>query len=90
MYRIISATSGNEIGVVDAVTYIKVGASGSYTITTEDEATGVAVNSVAYDLIGHDEIEGADTVLVTKFDGGAHIAGQQRIIDELLITMLED
>lgn len=31
MYRIISVSDGSEIGVVDAVNYIKVGESGSYT-----------------------------------------------------------
>lgn len=89
MYRIVSVTTGAEIGVVDAVSYIKVGSSGSYTPATLEDATGVAVNSVAYDLMGHDEVNGADTVLVTKFDGGATVAEQQRIINGLLISMLE-
>lgn len=89
MYRIVSVTTGAEIGVVDAVNYIKVGSSGSYTPATMDDATGVAVNSVAYDLMGHDEVNGADTVLVTKFDGGTAVAEQQRIINGLLISMLE-
>ncbi len=69
--------------------YIKVGSSGNYTPATSEDATGVAVNSVAYDLMGHDEVNGADTVLVTKFDGGATVAEQQRIINGLLISMLE-
>lgn len=89
MYRIVSVSTGAEIGVVDNVTYIKVGKSGSYTSATKDDATGVSVNSIAYDLIGHDEVNGADTVLVTKFDGGATVAEQQRIINGLLISMLE-
>lgn len=89
MYRIVSVNTGDEIGVVDEVTYIKVGDSGSYTNATKETATGVAVNSVAYDLVGHDEVNGADTVIVTEFDGGATIAEQQRIINGLLITMLE-
>lgn len=89
MYRIVSVNTGDEIGVVDDVTYIKVGESGSYTNATKDDATGVAVNSVAYDLVGCDDVNGTDTVIVTKFDGGATIAEQQRIINGLLITMLE-
>lgn len=89
MYRIVSVNTGDEVGVVDKVIYIKVGESGSYTNATEGDATGVAVNSVAYDLMGHDEINGADTVVVTEFNGGATIAEQQRIINGLLISMLE-
>lgn len=89
MYRIVSVNTGDEIGVVDDVTYIKVGKSGSYTNATKDDATGVAVNSIAYDLMDYDEVNGADTVIVTKFDGGATIAEQHRIINGLLITMLE-
>lgn len=88
MYRIISVNDGREIGVVDAVTYIKVGASGSYTNATKEDATGVAVNSTPYNLMGQD-IGGEDTVIVSEFDGGALVAEQQRIINELLISSLE-
>ncbi len=89
MYRIVSTTTGAEIGTVDKVTYIKVGKNGSYTPATLEDATGVAVNSVAYDLMGHNEVNGADTVTVTEFDGGALVAEQQRVINGLLVTMLE-
>lgn len=74
MYRIISVNTGDEIGIVDTVTYIKVGSSGDYATATKDTATGVAVNSVAYDLMGHDEIGGADTVIVSEFDSGTLMA----------------
>ena len=88
MYRIISVNDGREIGVADAVTYIKVGASGSYTDASKEDATGVAVNGTPYNLMGQD-IGGKDTVIVSEFDGGALVAEQQRIINELLISSLE-
>ncbi len=89
MYRITSINTGANLGAVDKVVYIKIGESGDFAPTTEDKAIGVALNSVAYNLAGHEEIEGADTVVVSEFDGGALVAEQQRIIDSLLISALE-
>lgn len=82
MYRIVSITTGAEIGVVDAVRYIKVGSSGSYTPAASEDATGVAVNGVAYDLMGHDEVKGADTVLVAEFDGGALVRSLGEVVED--------
>lgn len=89
MYRITNINTGANLGAVDKVVYIKIGESGDFTPATEDEAIGVALNSVPYNLVGHNEIEGADTVVVSEFDGGALVAEQQRIIDSLLISALE-
>ena len=89
MYRITNINTGANMGAVDKVVYIKIGESGDFTPTTEDEAIGVALNGVAYNLTGHDVIEGADAVVVSEFDGGALVAEQQRIIDSLLISALE-
>lgn len=89
MYRITNINTGKIIGAVDNVMYIKIGESGDFTPATEDEAIGVALNGVAYNLCGHDEIETTDTVVVSEFDGGALVAEQQRIIDSLLISALE-
>ena len=69
MYRIIKI-DGTELGVTDSVNYIKIGESGSFTIATEEDAIGVAFDSVAYNLAEHNEIEGAETVVVSKVDGG--------------------
>lgn len=93
MYRIISTTDGRELGAVDHVTYIKVGASGSYVFADQEDAVGVSLNGTPYNLVGHDEIQEEDTVaeavIVSEFDGGALVAEQQRIIDSLLISALE-
>ncbi len=89
MYRITNISTGDNLGAVDQVTYINIGSSGDFTPASEEEAIGVALNGVAYNLLGHEEIEGADTVVVSAFDGGALVAEQQRIIDNLLISALE-
>lgn len=89
MYRITNINTGTNLGAVDRVLYIKIGESGDFTPTTEGEAVGVALNGVAYNLSGHEKIDGADTVVVSEFDGGALVAEQQKIIDNLLISALE-
>ena len=88
MYRVIKI-DGTELGIVDSVTYIKFGISGDYTVATEQDAIGVAFDSTPYNLIGHDEIQGADTVVVSKVDGGSMVSYQRSLIDELIITALE-
>ena len=69
MYRIIKI-DGTELGITDSVNYIKIGASGDLTNATEADAIGVAVDSDPYNLIGHDDIDGADTVVVSKVNVG--------------------
>lgn len=88
MYRIINM-QGDELGMVDHVLYIKVTESGSFAPCAQEDAVGVAVNSTAYNLLGHDDIEGADTVIVSQCDGATLVANQQRVLDNMLITMLE-
>ena len=89
MYRITNISTGADLGAVDKVVYIKIGESGDFTNAAENEAIGVALSGTPYNLMGHDEIEGADTVVVSEFDGGALVGEQQKIIDSLLISALE-
>lgn len=83
MFRIIKI-DGTELGITDTVKYIKIGASGSFTPSTKEEAIGLAYNSVAYNLIGHEDIEGADTVVVSAIDGGAEVYNITNTINILL------
>lgn len=69
MYRIIKI-DGTELGITDSVTYIKISRNGSYINATEKDAIGVAFKSEPYNLIGHEDIEGADTVVVSRIDTG--------------------
>ena len=68
MYRICK-TDGTELGVAEAVTYIKIGASGDYACATAEDASGVAFDGVAYSLVGHDEID-SEAVVVSEVDTG--------------------
>lgn len=88
MYRIIG-TDGTELGMTDAPVYIKYGRGGCLTTTCAEDAIGIALHSVAYNLFGHEEIEGADTVILSKTDGGALLARQKDATDELILAMLE-
>ena len=88
MYRIIKI-DGTELGVTDSVNYIKISENGCFTNATAEDAVGVAFNSVAYKLVGHNEIEEADTVVVSKIDGGYEIKSHQTAIESLIQTVLE-
>lgn len=43
----------------------------------------------AYGLIGHDEIQNAETVIVSEIDGGTAVSHQQSAINEMIQTILE-
>lgn len=88
MYRIIKIDD-TELGVTDSVNYIKISENGCFTNATAEDAVGVAFNSVAYNLVGHNEIEEADTVVVSKIDGGYEIKSHQTAIEGLIQTVLE-
>lgn len=88
MYRIIKI-DGTELGVTDSVNYIKISENGCFTNATAEDAVGVAFNSVAYNLVGHNEIEESDTVVVSKIDGGYEIKSHQTAIEGLIQTVLE-
>ena len=95
MYRITNISTRTDLGAVDEVVYIEISSSGCFVPTTEDKAIGIALKGVPYNLIGQAEIEGADTVVVSKVDGGVLFAEQQDIIDtfnidhEYRLTLLE-
>lgn len=61
MYRIIKI-DGTELGITDSVNYIRYGDNGCFTPATREDAIGVAFKSVAYNLVGHEDIEGAGMV----------------------------
>ena len=88
MYRIIKM-DGTELGITDAPLYIKYGESGSFTPASVEDAVGVAFQGEPYNLLGHEEIEGADTVLVSCIDGGSFLTQQKNATDELILTILE-
>ena len=72
MFRIIK-TDGTELGVAESVNYIKIHENGCFTTATKDDAIGVAYSSIPYNLIGHEDIVDAETVVVYEIDGGNEI-----------------
>ena len=88
MYRIIT-TDGTELGITEAVNYIKIHSNGCFVPTTRGEAIGVAFQSIPYNLLGREEIVDAKTVIVSEIDGGSHIFSHQSSIEGLLKTVLE-
>ena len=88
MYRIIKQ-DGTELGLTESVLYIRIGSGGCFTPCKEQDAVGIAYQSTPYNLFGHTDIEGADTVLVRKCDGGAVVTHQRNLVDELILSALE-
>lgn len=83
MCRIIK-TDGTELGITESVRYIKIGTYGDFVVATEEEAIGVAYKGTPYNLIGHSEIENADTVVVSVIDGGDEVGSMSNTINILL------
>lgn len=73
MYTITTLT-GTILGITESPTYIKLHPKGGFTLATAEDAVGVAYRSVPYNLIGHDAIDGAETVVVAEMDGGVSAA----------------
>ena len=67
MYRLVT-TAGVELGITEEVRYIKRSDNGSFVRADRENAVGVAHNGTPYNLLGHEEIEGADTVIVREAD----------------------
>lgn len=89
MYQIFKI-DGTELGVTDSVNYIKIGSSGCFAPAKYEDAIGVAFNSVAYNLVGHTDIQDADTVVVCVIDSGSYMTPMNKTIEaEQAITELD-
>ena len=81
MNRIIK-TDGTELCLVDKARYIKRSSYGAFVEAERKDAIGVAVKGVVYNLLGHDEIAGADTVLVSDASTADELTVQRADLDE--------
>lgn len=81
MNRIIK-TDGTELCLVDKARYIKRSDYGVFVEAERKDAIGVAVKGVVYNLLGHDEITGADTVLVSDVSTADELTAQRADLDE--------
>lgn len=80
MNRIIK-TDGTELCLVDKARYIKRSSYGVFVEAERKDAIGVAVKGVVYNLLGHDEIAGADTVLVSDASTADELTVQRADLD---------
>lgn len=79
MYKITSASDGVDIGMTEAVTYIRLNAkNGCYTMCDKQEAQGVAYASTPYNLFGKESMGDLPTVLVTEVDAGKELGTVQQ------------
>lgn len=81
MNRIIK-TDGTELCLVDKARYIKRSSYGAFVEAERKDAIGVAVKGVVYNLLGHDEIAGADTVLVSDASTADELTAQRADLAE--------
>lgn len=87
MFRIIKI-DGTELGITDAVNYIKIGVNGCFVSATIEDAIGIAFNGVVYNLAGYVEIDDADTVVVSRVDTGT-VIGELASYTELAAAIRE-
>lgn len=73
---------GTELGLVDEARYIKFGSCGQFVQTTRAEAIGVAFKNNVYNLLGHNEIAEAETVIVSRASTADELTVQRAALDE--------
>ena len=98
MYRITRANNGESLGMTEAPTYIKQHENGCYVLCPEPEASGIAFAGNVYHLLGREDLEGVETVMLEETDAGPMVAAAHDLsadIDgltvdhEYRITLLE-
>lgn len=83
-------TNGSIIGYTDEVNYIKISpTSGCYIAAKKAEAIGVAYKCKPYNLLGHDKIPDAPTVIINQLDASEHITNISAAEKELAIQLAE-
>ena len=73
---------GTELGLTDEARYIKYGSCGQFVQTTRAEAIGVAFKNSVYNLLGHNDIAEAETVIVSRASTADELTAQKADLDE--------
>lgn len=89
MYRIIRANDGMELGITENVFYIKISGTGTFIEATQAEAVGIAYNGLPYNIFGHTDIEGADTVVVSPINIGELFMKERQVNTIAFVTLSE-
>lgn len=73
---------GTELGLTDEARYIKYGSCGQFVQTTRADAIGVVYKNSVYNLLGHNDIAEAETVIVSKASTADELTAQRADLDE--------
>lgn len=87
MFRI--TKNGASVGMTEAPTYIKQHSNGSFVLCPEPEASGIAFAGNVYHLLGREELEGAETVMLEETDAGTEIVKASETGGIMFVTMAE-
>ena len=84
MYKISAASTGEQIAIVEKLTYIKKHSNGCYVlcdVNDPKEATtiqGIAYNGSPYNLFGKESMgENLTTVIISEIDGGTELEARK-------------
>lgn len=70
MYKVLKENT--VLAVVGSPTWVRLQENGSYELTNEANAQGIAVDGKVYHVNGHPALEGAETVIVVTVDDGQY------------------
>ena len=73
---------GTELGLTDEARYIKYGSCGQFVQTTRANAIGVAFKNSVYNLLGHNDIAEAETVIVSRASTADELTAQRADLAE--------
>lgn len=71
MYKI--TKDGASLGMTEHPTYIKQASNGCLVLCPETEAAGIVWDGTPLHLLGRDELEGRETVMLEEVDGGPEL-----------------
>ena len=68
MYRIVK--DGAALALIEAPTYVRQAGNGCFVLCQEAEAVGIAYGGAVYHLLGLEDLEGAESVILEETDAG--------------------
>lgn len=87
MYKI--TKNGYNLDMTEAPTYIKKAANGCYVLCPEPEAQGIAYNGQVFHLLGREEMEDVETVMLEETDAGEEISRAAEAGSIMFVTLAE-
>ncbi len=87
MYKI--TKNGYGLAMTEAPTYIKKAANGCYVLCPEPEAQGIAYNGQVFHLLGREEMEDVETVMLEETDAGEEISRAAEAGSIMFVTLAE-